>query len=318
MSVPPLAGPEVGLILVTANGAGLCWVGGCCVGCVVGDGCWVGCVVGGCWVAGAIRLCCVIVLMMLSSRVLLSGSFVWKHDDAVTASRSVGSTRAPAIGTVQVTVGVVPPLSSELVPTTKAPKSANVSCGPNRGSGCQLVAWMLAASGNTGKPPDQFRACHPSVLPMSVRMPFMPGSSRSLMTWQSASMAPEGLTCCLAPCLPVPAEFSEPPKAQYAPIAWLSHPRGPVALLSSHDPRKGVPSVKTAAMSLEAESRLLAYSVTRPPIEWAMMITLWPALPATHSIAWARSCPGPGAGGPVTHESVLPAWNPEYLDQSKV
>jgi hypothetical protein len=53
-------------------------------------------------------------------------------------------------------------------------------------------------------------------------------------------------------------------------------------------------------------------------MEWATMITLFPALAATHSTAWARSCPGPGAGGPVTHESLLPARNPESCDQSKV
>ena len=42
MIVPPLAGPEVGLLLVTANGAGLCWVGGCCVGDGLVVGCWAG------------------------------------------------------------------------------------------------------------------------------------------------------------------------------------------------------------------------------------------------------------------------------------
>src|SRR6266568_1997871 len=147
MRVPPPAGPEVGLLLVTAKGAALWWVGGAAVG-----GCWVGGVVAGgavvgvcrgdgAVVGGVIRWCCATVPMMLSSRVLLSGSFVWKHDEAVTASRSVGRTSAPVIGTVQVTVGVVPPPSSELVPTTKSPKSAKVSRGPNSGSGCQFVAW---------------------------------------------------------------------------------------------------------------------------------------------------------------------------------
>src|SRR5258708_32587095 len=130
--------------------------------------------------------------------------------------------------------------------------------------------------------------------------------------WHSASRPAEGLTCCCAPCPAVLRESSEPPKEQYAPIAWLSQPRGPVAALSTHDPWKGVPSVKTAAMSSDAESMVLAYLVSRPPIEWATMITLCPALAATHLIAWARSCPGP----PLTHESVLPGRNPEASDQS--
>jgi hypothetical protein len=60
-----------------------------------------------------------------------------------------------------VTVGVVPPSSSDVVPTTKSPRSASVTCGPNSGDGSK-VAWDAGRQrehGEATRPVQRMPAC---------------------------------------------------------------------------------------------------------------------------------------------------------------